>query len=317
MRTARLTVARSTSKETLINARRAKSAETPKYPLSEPGAAESSRVTEQDGCKDCAHYPSSVDRATKQGARQTVRTSENPSQWDHSASTYRVAAWTCRSVCPAFVSVRVHAATTCMSGAGGFYYRATLPRTRNAPSQPKLPDHVHAADVAMEDIESAEASTIVDVDSADLIAEMHAKRRRLRLWPWVLAFGIGGYAGMTHRWPSLPAGVIIGFLVLVATLGAILFDRIRKTTVLMYDFEPGAEKGFEQLHAAFDALASCGRRWHISAQGRVRDQKYHAGASSLVKRTAIVVGRRSPPFVKTNITVPFVPVGKQTLYFFS
>jgi hypothetical protein len=203
-------------------------------------------------------------------------------------------------------------------GRGGLYYRATLPGSRNASSQPKLPATAHAAEVAMEEIESAEASTIVDTDSADLIAEMHAKRRKLRLWPWVLAFGIGGYVGITHRWPNLPDGVIIGFLafVLVATLGATLFDRIRKTTVLMYDFEPGAEKGFEQLHAAFDALASCDRRWHISAQGRVRDRKYHAGASSLIKRTAIAVGRRSPPYVKTNIAVPFVPVGKQTLYFF-
>ena len=54
----------------------------------------------------------------------------------------------------------------------------------------------------------------------------------------------------------------------------------------------------------------------ISAQGRVRDRKYHAGASSLVKRSVIAVAKRSPPFVKTNIAVPCVPVGKQALYFF-
>jgi hypothetical protein len=129
---------------------------------------------------------------------------------------------------------------------------------------------------------------------------------------------VGGYVGITHSWPDLSGIVTTGFLVIasIATLGAMLFDRIKKTTVLMYDFEAGAERSFEQLHAAFDALESSARRWHLSAQGQVRDRKYHAGASSLVKRSAIAVGKGCPPFVKTNIAVPFVPVGKQTLYFF-
>jgi hypothetical protein len=48
----------------------------------------------------------------------------------------------------------------------------------------------------------------------------------------------------------------------------------------------------------------------------VHDRKYHAGASSVVRRRSISVGRQHPPFVKTNIVVPSVPVGEQTLYFF-
>lgn len=204
-------------------------------------------------------------------------------------------------------------------GRAGLYYRATLPGRRSAAASGKPPTLVPAApDVPMHEIESAEAATIVDTDSAELVAEMHAKRRRLRLWPWVFALGVAGYLGIIHRWPAAPEAVPIGFaaFALIATFGALLFDRIRKTTVLMYDFEPGAEQSFEQLHAAFEDLEGSGRRWHISAQGRVHDRKYHAGASSLVKRTAIDVGRGSPPFVKTNIAVPYVPVGKQTLYFF-
>lgn len=203
-------------------------------------------------------------------------------------------------------------------GRGGLYYRATLPRKRPAAWRPELPpESIHRAEVAMEEIESADAATIVDSDSAELIAEMHAKRRKLRIWPWVLALGIGACVWIAGRWPSLPDGLIGGLLVLVlaATLSAALFDQIRKTTVLMYDFEPGTEKGFEQLHGAFDAFASCARRWHISARGQVRDRKYHAGASSLVKRHAITVGTSNPPYVKTNVPVPFIPVGKQTLYF--
>ena len=69
------------------------------------------------------------------------------------------------------------------------------------------------------------------------------------------------------------------------------------------------------MHSAFDALLKCSRAWHVSAEGRVQDRKYHAGASSLLRRKQISFGRADPPFVKTNVSVPFIPVGKQTLYF--
>ena len=48
----------------------------------------------------------------------------------------------------------------------------------------------------------------------------------------------------------------------------------------------------------------------------VRDPKYHAGASSVVKRSRVALGDKPPRIIKTNIPVPNLPAGKQTLYFF-
>ncbi len=204
-------------------------------------------------------------------------------------------------------------------GMGGVYYRSTIPRRASKPISPR---HVPNAspptsDVVMHEIESADALTIVDSDSAALVAEMDAKRRKLRLWPWVLAAGIAAHLIVFSEWPSTPSWV--GFLI-AATFGvgilcAMIFDQIRKTTVLLYEFEPTAGVRFENLHSAFDALKKCRKKWHISAEGKVRDRKYHAGASSLIRRKQISIGLGSPPFVKTNVAVPYIPVGKQTLYF--
>ena len=75
-------------------------------------------------------------------------------------------------------------------------------------------------------------------------------------------------------------------------------------------------RSYQALHDAFDALASCGRVAHIGAKGGVADRKRQAGASTLVRRTVIRPHRRPPKRVSTNVEVPAIPVGRQTLHFF-
>jgi hypothetical protein len=201
-------------------------------------------------------------------------------------------------------------------GRGGVYYRSTIPKRTATPRQ--VPDASRtSSDVVMHEIESADALTIVDSDSAALVAEMDAKRRKWRLWPWVLAAGVALLLIVFNGWPSTPSWV--GYLVVavfgVGVLGAMTFDRVRRTTVLMYEFDPAAGARFEKLHSAFNELTKCYRKWHVSAEGKVRDRKYHAGASSLISRRQISIGLGSPPLMKTNVSVPYIPVGKQSLYF--
>src|SRR5689334_13563071 len=77
-------------------------------------------------------------------------------------------------------------------GMGGVYYRSTIPKgTSKSVTPRRVPDALPRSDnVVMQEIESADALTIVDIDSAALVAEMDAKRRKLRIWPWVVAAGI-------------------------------------------------------------------------------------------------------------------------------
>lgn len=205
-------------------------------------------------------------------------------------------------------------------GAGGVYYRATLPGgRREVHGRPAVqPASAPTEDIQLSEIESSATASIVDSSSEELVAELNSKRRKLRIWPWILASGVAVSLALSSRMSTPPQWVLLTLLglVLLATAVAAFFDRVRKTTVLMYDFEAGMDIKFEQLDAAFDEFASCGGRWHVSAEGQVRDRKYHAGASSVVSRKAISVGKGNPPFVKTNVPVPSVPVGKQTLYFF-
>jgi len=208
-------------------------------------------------------------------------------------------------------------------GVGGIYYRATLPhrpsrsqsRTDSTPAAPApLPDRTVDEMLA---IESASTATILDSSSAELVAEMNAKRRKIRLWPLASIAGIfltllvlNDVNAPLWWFPTVATLSVIGII------AAAWFDRVRKTTILMYEIEPAVEQKLESLHAAFQELRDCSRRWHVGAEGRIRDPKYHGGASAQVRRVAVSVGKGNPPYVKTNVATPSLPVGRQTLYFF-
>jgi hypothetical protein len=204
-------------------------------------------------------------------------------------------------------------------GLAGVYYRATIPCRAAKPALPARPSQpfAGASNVEMREIESAAATSIVDIDSAAVVQELNSKRQKWRLWPWVSVLGVTLLVVLLSKQPAAPIWLAWSCIAIASTsiFAAWLFDRVRKTTVLMYEFEPSAESDFITLHAAFDSLVKCSRTWHVSAEGKVHARKYHAGASSLVKRKSVSLNRGNPPFVKTNVSVPFIPVGKQTLYF--
>lgn len=211
-------------------------------------------------------------------------------------------------------------------GRDGLYYRVTVPhsgprrppRSIERPFNPDATQPIRNPDpVVMHAIESVETISIEDSSSADLVAEMNAKRKRIRFWPLVL-LGTGGLciaAAQLNapRWVMIAAGAIG----LAATLAVAIWDQLRKTTVLMYELEPEIENKLEQLQTAIKKLASCGGTWHVSAKGRVTDWKRNAGAGHLVSRRGIRIGTvTNPAYVKTNVATPSIPVGRQTLYFF-
>lgn len=208
-------------------------------------------------------------------------------------------------------------------GVGGIYYRATLPHrpTRSqaradstpAASMP-LPDRTVDAMLA---IESASTATILDSSSAELVAEMNAKRRKIRLWPLASIAGIFlSLLVLNDINAPLWWFPTVATLSLIGIISAAWFDRVRKTTILMYEIEPAVEQKLELMHAAFKELRDCRRLWHIGAEGRIRDPKYHSGATAQVRRVTVSVGKGNPPYVKSNVATPSLPVGRQTLYFF-
>ena len=202
-------------------------------------------------------------------------------------------------------------------GKGGLYYRKTLPSDKNeiTPSETKgdtrllsqeLPNTTHAP---LEEIESATVFAMTDSDSAELLNELNTKRQKLTIWP--ITLGIGMLLTALSSWS------IIGFvLTTLATALSYYYDLMRKTVVLFYELETDVEPLYETLHHAIEQMASSSKIWHIEAEGAVYDKKYHAGADHLLKRKTTLIGKKQPSFVKTNIAVPFIEVGKQVLFFF-
>ena len=206
-------------------------------------------------------------------------------------------------------------------GRGGLYYRATLPSS--TPSQPRfqpantidpvIPSGTHAP---LEEIESADVSQIVDSSSQELLSELNQKRNKMRLWP--IAATVSAIIVFLELSNAAPNWLFLITLVvgLILTYMAFSHDTLAKTVVLFYDFDPEMEKAYGQLHSAAENIAGCAAAWHIEAQGKVHDRKYHAGASSLVRRKTTFIRKAEPPYVKSNIETIAIGVGRQTLHFF-
>lgn len=115
-----------------------------------------------------------------------------------------------------------------------------------------------------------------------------------------------------------PAWLTVAAAVLTVMLArmAYSYDQLRKTAVILFDMDTEIEALYQSLHNAFDNLSNGSAKWHIAAEGRVTDRKRRAGASTLIQRHGIQLLKRCPPYVKTNIAIPCIPVGNQCLYFF-
>jgi hypothetical protein len=86
--------------------------------------------------------------------------------------------------------------------------------------------------------------------------------------------------------------------------------------VLFYDLDADVETAYGLVHSWAEQLASCQRAWHISAEARVRDGKYHAGAGKLIARSITSIKEASPPYLQSNVEPVAIGVGRQTLYLF-
>ncbi|KAF5045072.1 hypothetical protein DSECCO2_485070 [anaerobic digester metagenome] len=200
-------------------------------------------------------------------------------------------------------------------GRGGLYYRAAIGKKkssyRGTPSQSPsstqvqrpLSPQVPQAELHFQKIDSSDLAFIVDSSSQEVVNEINAKRKKSPFWPLALLL-------------TFVPGAGIPLAMLAAILLAILVDKKRKTTVLVYDIDEDTEQEIQSFYNAFDELVGCSAAWHVSSQASVYDKKYHAGANQLVKRASVRISYKTLEYLKTNVKVPAIPVGSQTIYFF-
>jgi tellurite resistance protein len=168
----------------------------------------------------------------------------------------------------------------------------------------------------MEEIGSACVTQMIDSSSKEILAELNQKRKRIQIWPILATIAgillIGLLAAKASAWLVVPFAV----LSLVGVFFAYQFDIQTKSAVILYDFDAETEAAYQKIHDTFDQLTACSGKWHIKARGNVYDPKYHGGASHLVSRSAFAIGVGEPPFVSTNIAIPFLRFADKSLYFF-
>ena len=202
-------------------------------------------------------------------------------------------------------------------GRGGLYFRKSLnPATRRPEPVPvERPETARETVGPLREIDSGSTLAMADASSAELLAEVNEKRRMTHLLPLAIVLSVAVLAILIGTNARAPVVLLSIFAAIGICWIAQRRDLLRRTTVILYEFEAPAEARYQQLHDAFDLIRSAGRTWHIRAQGEVRDRKYHAGAGSVVNRSEVTVGKGQPPLIRANVEVPLIPVGAQILAF--
>ena len=199
-------------------------------------------------------------------------------------------------------------------GRGGLYFRQTLPSHNITPTVSRVPRLTEGTVGPMEEIDSGSVEQMADANSTDLLNELNEKKKKIGLLPiTVLATGVGVVLAAKMEDPVVLAGSLVAAFLLCWLAAS--HDALRRTTVIFYRLEPDVEQLYQQIHDGFAYLRACGGTWHKEAEASVNDGKYHAGAGALVRRHRIGLRLGQPPLVKTNIEVPLLPVGKQTVAF--
>ncbi len=215
------------------------------------------------------------------------------------------------------------------AGMAGLYYRQSLggvqpqPRSSSgrssmAPETSPRNDSPYVPPIevtlgAEERIDSGSVLQMRDSSGANLIDELQACRNRTAMAPF--AWVVAGLCLATAWWQHSVALAILGVVLLPLAYWLRMKDIARKGFVVQYELDAGAEEAAGELVEALEGMSKAGRVWYLDSTTQVLDRKYHAGASNVVKRTGTRVSFEEPPYLRTNVPVPGINMGKETLYF--
>ena len=201
-------------------------------------------------------------------------------------------------------------------GRHGLYYRASLGPRRQPPRSPSnQPPAAIPGAAPMSEVEVGEILEMHPADAANIIVQVNDKLRSVPFWPFVIvAFGGLLYLAVLNNTPEYVYYGLIASGVIVALIAAYR-DAIHRKVVLMYDLDDDCQRAFSSLCNSFDKIATCSKIWNINTTGAERDWKRNAGAQRVVDRSAAKFSYSTPPVIKTNISIPAITGGKQSVYF--
>jgi hypothetical protein len=205
-------------------------------------------------------------------------------------------------------------------GRGGIYYRQNFsthsPSASGTRSNPAVPLQLPEAGIgAFHNLASGDVLAMHDATSADLLAELNRVQSRIpRMW-------LAGAVLLILFFVAQPAtssfvrvaALVVGAMVVVLSWRS---DRRHGVTILHYELDAHAADAFEMLRQGLSTLAECRMVRHTSAAADVYDRKRNAGASQLLKTDEVRLTSGSPRRVRCNLSIPVLPAGPRTFYFF-
>jgi len=211
-------------------------------------------------------------------------------------------------------------------GRGGIYYRKTFssaPQVANStdPNEsfaaPKLQMPEEWSLGPMLEFRSVDSLKLMDSESKELIDELNARRNITPLFPFAAAVALILLASLLFMQLPFWLPALLALPSAFALYWLHQRDEVRKTTALFYTLDGGdTGPAFERICASFETFARCGGTWRMNGEAKVLDRKYHAGAGQIVGLTKIAPCFQEPPGVRSNISVPVLPLAENTLYFF-
>lgn len=168
------------------------------------------------------------------------------------------------------------------------------------------------AEVVMDDTSGLSALELRPTGGDDIVQQLNEATRRPR-WGWIaaiLALAIGAAV--------MPWGLIVWVVAIPGCWWLFLRDGLRKNVVLFYDLEDSAALWFDRFVTAWDTASSSDKLWRTVQSGQVQttyQHKVNAGVGSIVQRVSAEARIQQPKYLSTNIDIPTVRAGKETLYF--
>lgn len=199
-------------------------------------------------------------------------------------------------------------------GRGGLYYRASLggghKTTNHNRTVNSSPTHIPTEySEQMSPIETGDIVEMTPSNGSDVLQQINEKLALHRLWPWTLAIGVV----VSMSVPAIAPFLLIFTAVLTAV--AAWWDQSRKVVVIMYDLADEVTAKFQSFSDELEKIGLADRIWNIDTAGRTDDWKRNAGAGRILTRKRAHVAQGVPGVIKTNISVPSIIGGKQSLYF--
>ena len=126
-------------------------------------------------------------------------------------------------------------------GREGVYYRKTLSNKKNKPQEKAnesidntpMRTEIHSG---MREIESGSVAEMTDSSSEGLLKELNEKNQKIKKWPWV-AFISFIAIGQIYKLNLLEWQLsAISWAILLLIIWTYYYDKVSKSTVLMYEF---------------------------------------------------------------------------------